>query len=103
MLFALPGAAELRPAQDRREPGALPAAALLHDGLRPFDIPRLAAVPGSHSSGADTAAELKQRSQGFRFSPRAQLDLRSWHIPKDKLVLGSLLLSSIPSCFLRAT
>ena len=66
MLFALPGAAELRPAQDRREPGALPAAALLHDRLCPFDLPGLAAVPGSDSSRADAAAELKERSRSFR-------------------------------------
>ena len=47
LLLALPRTAELRPAQDCRELGAVPAAALLHDRLRTADLPRVAAVPCS--------------------------------------------------------
>ena len=50
LLLALPRAAELRPAQDCRELGAVPAAALLHDRLRTADLPWVAAVPCSYGA-----------------------------------------------------
>ena len=55
LLPAIPRPAELRPAQDRRELGALPAPALLHDWLRSPHLPRLPAVPRPHGAGAHSA------------------------------------------------
>ncbi|AQK63996.1 Tubulin beta-4 chain [Zea mays] len=37
------------------EPDPVPAAALLHGGVRPADVPRLAAVPRADGAGADAA------------------------------------------------
>ena len=67
MLPALPGSAELRPAQDRGEPRALPALALLHDGLCAVDLPRLAAVPRPDRARAYAAdaSRLAARKRWF--------------------------------------
>ena len=53
--LAFPWPAELRLAQDCREPGAFPTSALLHDWLCTIDLSWLAAVSSTDSSRVDPA------------------------------------------------
>ena len=55
MLLAFPWAAELRPAKDCSELGAVPTSALLHDRLRTIDFSRFAAVSCTDSARVDAA------------------------------------------------
>merc|ERR1712066_258607 len=52
--------AQLRSPQDCRELDSLPAAPLLHDGLRALDLAWLTAVPRSHRAGAHAADVRRQ-------------------------------------------
>merc|ERR1711924_523630 len=55
VLPPLPGPAQLRPAQARRQHDPVPPPPLLHDRLRAAHVARLAAVPRPHGAGAHAA------------------------------------------------
>merc|ERR1719182_86018 len=55
MLLAIPGSAELGPAQTCCEHDSVPASALLHAWLRPLDQPWISAVPRTDCARVDPA------------------------------------------------
>lgn len=71
LLPPLPGAAELRPPEAGGEPDPVPAAALLHGGVRPPDVARVAAVPSPNDPGAD-AADVGREKHDVRRRPTAR-------------------------------
>ena len=71
MLFKIPGAVELGPAETGREFNSLPAAALLHGGIRTADVTRVAAVPRVDRTGAD-AADVGREEHDVRGRPAAR-------------------------------
>merc|ERR1711966_14203 len=88
LLHSLPGSAELRPAQDRREHDPVPASALLHDRLRPADLPRLPAVPRADGSGADSADVRRQEHDVRRRPAPRPLPDRHGSVPRPHVDQG---------------
>merc|ERR1711959_308959 len=79
LLHPLPGPAQRRPPQARREPDPVPASSLLHDRLRPAHLPRLPAVPRPHGTGAHPAAVRCQEHDERRRPPPRPLPHRRLH------------------------
>jgi hypothetical protein len=71
VLPAVPGPAELGPPQAGGEPDPVPAAALLHGGVRAADVARVAAVPRADGAGAD-AADVGRQEHDVRGGPAAR-------------------------------
>ncbi|KAJ1633912.1 hypothetical protein T492DRAFT_611411, partial [Pavlovales sp. CCMP2436] len=88
LLPALPRPAQLRPAQARRQPGPLPAPALLHDRLLAAHQPRLAAVPRAHRARAHAADVRRQEHDGGRRPAPRPLPHRRRPLPRAHVDQG---------------
>ncbi|CAM9806125.1 unnamed protein product, partial [Lampetra planeri] len=87
-LPALPGTAQRRPAQARRQHGALPSPALLHAGLRAAHQPWLAAVPRAHRARAHPADVRRQEHDGGVRPAARPLPHGGRHLPRANVHEG---------------
>merc|ERR1712216_602442 len=81
LLPPLPGSAQLRPPQARRELDPLPPSPLLPHRLRPAHLAWLAAVPCPDGPRAHPADVRRQEHDGCRRSPSRSLPHRLRHVP----------------------